>query len=436
MKEKNTMKLWQMLSLAVICVGLLVNMFLPLWNANGTKIMDWMLDSVSENPEQAGSLFSSLSEMNISKEELRIALGKLEEGDPDTKRKLEESIDDIDDNLEKIEDKLGINLFSMSGFDLITMDVNAFLLGDKNYTEEELDEFEQKFEKEERESEKVTADSLEEIRGKIISGKIVCMTMYVCTGIVLLLIFLGFFLGWNKLIVSISSSVLGAGIMCYHGWMWWATPNYAVGQMEEGDMVLPYIQSFWGSIVSIGIIAGFILGALFLLMALTTCFVGRPEVIPEPEPLPEPNPFPFPEPFPEPNPFPFPEPFPEPKPFPNPTPFPQPVPPPPVPVPPKSGRVKCTQGVAVGQGYKLPEDRKVIVGKSPQNATLVIHDQHVSNIHCSIRYRAETDTYIVKDHSTNGTFVHGVRLGKDVAVEYPSGTVLSLADGTNKITLG
>ena len=90
----------------------------------------------------------------------------------------------------------------------------------------------------------------------------------------------------------------------------------------------------------------------------------------------------------------------------------------------------------MGQGYKLPADRKVIVGKSPQNATLVIHDPHVSNIHCSIRYRAETNSYIIKDHSTNGTFVNGIRLGKEVAVEYPAGTVLSLADGANKITLG
>lgn len=419
MKEKNTMKLWQMLALAAICAGLLVNMFLPMWNVNGAKTIDWILDFATEDPEMAASFLSSSSGKNISEEEIKIFLDKMEEDDLETKKQLEEIIDETNDELEKMEDKLGINLFSMSSFDYMTMDLNAFLLGDKDYTEEELKEFEQKIEKEE-------AESLAAVRGNIIIGKTVCTVMYVCTGILLLLIFLGFFLGWNKIIVSISSSALGIGVMYYHGRMWWMTPNDIVRQMEAGDEVLACFKSFWLSVVSIGIIAGFILGGLFLLMGIVACFVGRAGEIPAPGPFPTPEPGPFP----EPNPFP----------FPDPTPFPKPVPPPPapkpVPAPPKSGRVKCTQGVAVGQGYKLPEDRKVIVGKSPQNATLVIHDQHVSNIHCSIRYRAETDTYIVKDHSRNGTFVHGVRLGKDVAMEYPSGTVLSLADGTNKITLG
>lgn len=100
------------------------------------------------------------------------------------------------------------------------------------------------------------------------------------------------------------------------------------------------------------------------------------------------------------------------------------------------GKVLCTKGVAVGQGFKLPVDRKVIVGKSPSKANLVINNQNVSNIHCSIRYNAARNTYIVKDHSTNGTFVNGVRMAKEVPMEYPAGTILSLADGTNQITLG
>ena len=61
---------------------------------------------------------------------------------------------------------------------------------------------------------------------------------------------------------------------------------------------------------------------------------------------------------------------------------------------------------------------------------------NVSNVHCSIRYRANSNTYIVKDHSTNGTFVNGVRLQKDMEMQFPAGTVLQLADGSNEITLG
>ena len=100
------------------------------------------------------------------------------------------------------------------------------------------------------------------------------------------------------------------------------------------------------------------------------------------------------------------------------------------------GQVRCTKGIAVGQGFMLPQDRKVIIGKSPQSANLVINNQNVSNIHCSIRYNPGMNTYIIKDHSMNGTFVNGVRLQKDAAIEYPAGTILSLADGSNEITLG
>lgn len=100
------------------------------------------------------------------------------------------------------------------------------------------------------------------------------------------------------------------------------------------------------------------------------------------------------------------------------------------------GQVACIKGVASGQAFSLPEDRKVIVGKSQQNANMIINYPHVSNIHCSIRYKAMTNSYIVKDHSSNGTFVNGTRLQKDVPMEFAAGTVLQLADGNNEIRLG
>lgn len=104
----------------------------------------------------------------------------------------------------------------------------------------------------------------------------------------------------------------------------------------------------------------------------------------------------------------------------------------------KNGKVRCTKGATSGvAGYALPQDRKVIVGKSPHQANLVIiNNERISNIHCSIRYNASANTYRIKDHSTNGTFVNGARLPKDQSIEYPAGTVLSLADGSVEITLG
>ena len=100
------------------------------------------------------------------------------------------------------------------------------------------------------------------------------------------------------------------------------------------------------------------------------------------------------------------------------------------------GQVTCTKGVAQGKGFSLPQDRKVVVGRNERNANLIISYPKISNVHCSIRYVAAANTYIVKDHSTNGTFVNGIRLRKDVGEELPAGSVLQLADGANEITLG
>ena len=127
-----------------------------------------------------------------------------------------------------------------------------------------------------------------------------------------------------------------------------------------------------------------------------------------------------------------------PKTVPSPSVIPKQKPPaPPVPLV-RSGKVQCTKGMTSGSaGYSLAPDRKVIVGKSPNQANLVIiNNTHISNVHCTVRYDSDTDTYIVKDHSTNGTYVNGTRMQKGVSMKYPSGTILSLADKSVEITLG
>ncbi len=104
----------------------------------------------------------------------------------------------------------------------------------------------------------------------------------------------------------------------------------------------------------------------------------------------------------------------------------------------RNGKVRCTKGTTAGpSGYAISQDRKVIVGKSPHQANLVIvNDTHISNVHCTVRYEPKTDTYIIKDHSTNGTYAGGDRLQKGMSVRCPAGTVLKLADGSTEITLG
>ena len=100
------------------------------------------------------------------------------------------------------------------------------------------------------------------------------------------------------------------------------------------------------------------------------------------------------------------------------------------------GIVQCIKGTSQGTGLQLPEGKKVIVGKSPTRANLIIPEPTVSNVHCSITYQAANNAYRVIDHSTNGTFANGKRLQKGVPTMCQVGTILSLADGKNEIKLG
>lgn len=417
MKQRNTMKLWQMLALAGLSFLIVISMFLPVVSIRGSKIMRAAKSVITENLDEETFGLGSLAGSYLEDDE-----------------SIEKAADEIDEKIEEVEDKSGIHFSSLSGIGFITMDTNVLWLG-KDYDADDLEQV-------------ADDENYNKVNGAFRTYKILFAIVYFGAIVILALLLLGFFLKWNKYIMAIISSGFGLIMSVIFAIYRWGIPaklSNAIGETGDGlgnslggsgmgsffnsmDVVEGAVKSLWGAIVGMGVMTCFILGILLFAMGIVTCIVGKASVTSKGYIPPISNGPIFP-PL-DPNPFP-----PVPPVF-NP---PQPEPKPDVPVnppKPKSGRVKCTQGVALGQGFKLPEDRKVIIGKSPQNATLVIHDQHISNVHCSVRYRKETDSYIVKDHSTNGTFVHGVRLAKDVAMEYPAGTVLSLADGTNKVTLG
>lgn len=60
----------------------------------------------------------------------------------------------------------------------------------------------------------------------------------------------------------------------------------------------------------------------------------------------------------------------------------------------------------------------IVIGRNPQEATIVLNSQYISNYHAEIILLDNGDMFLV-DKSTNGTFLNGVRLapGKEVAVK-------------------
>lgn len=140
MKQRKTMKLWQTLVLAGACLGLLINMFLPLWSVNGTKLVDWYMDAADEIVEEDVDI------PGIDKSALK---NMLDYDGADKQYLLDKATEEFDEGIEKWEEKIGIHIGSLSGIDFITMDVNALLLGDKEYTEEDLERLEKISDKEE-----------------------------------------------------------------------------------------------------------------------------------------------------------------------------------------------------------------------------------------------------------------------------------------------
>lgn len=413
MRRKNTMKLWQMITLAVLLFSVVMSMFLPIVSLKGSRVVNMALDVVEELAD---------------KEHGKIKGFNLDNMDKDDREEIEKVEEEFDEGVEKVEEKYKINLSALSGLQFIMMDTDAFLTGfllSLDPKEEYIGEAVEEMLKD--------SEGANEFKKAVSIYKIVFATVYFGSVVIIGLLLLGFFVKWSKYTIAVISSAFGLVVTITFALFRWRVPFAVLSYNDITDENIELaVKLLWKAVVGMGVMTCLILGILIFVMGIVTCIVGKAydqssfasgrEPSGWETPVFPPNPFP-----------------PVDTPVYNPVksePTPVAEPEPPKSMKPQYGRVKCTQGAAMGQGFKLPEDRKVIVGKSPQNATLVIHDQHVSNVHCSIRYRQETDSYIVKDHSRNGTFVQGVRLAKEVAMEYPAGTVLSLADGTNKITLG
>ena len=398
MNQKKTMNLWQMLVLVILSAGMLVTMFLPAYSITGKSYVRMynklMSSEIMDLAEQLGGIDEDAIEKQADKE------------------------------IEAMEEDFGGDLSNISPFRIMTRSAASFFGVD---------------------NEDESSDGVSGIMKAYTMQRVLFWIVYIMAIIVMLILILSFSLKWSKyisLIISIVYGLFGTvifGIFQFHGPKVIAkhagTGSFGgLGSMGLGSMdsmMAKAIACFWG----FAFLTAFFICIFLVIMGAVSLFVGNAQQKSNPEPwsdpIPDPNPIPWPEPTPilQPEPTPVPRPVPRPEPTPVPQPVPQPQQPP-------MGQVKCTKGVALGQGFSLPEDRKVVVGKNNQSANMVLPHPNVSKVHCSIRYKAATNSYIVKDHSLNGTFVNGTRLQKDVAMEFPAGTVLQLADGSNEITLG
>ena len=394
--QKKIMTLWQMIILVVLLAAVTISMFFPVLNPTGKKMVKYMEPFMEKNQddEEFGK-------------ECKEGLKKI-----DDEKERQKIIESFDDEIKDIKDIS----FPISGIQFIT---GSFWSGE---VITEIGDLQEKNEDELSDDEKEALDLYEKYNTKYNALRVVMTIVYFTPLIFIALYILAFCLRWNKNIMAIIGlcfSVIGLGITAiFYFFVPYFIKNSIVDKMgsDYEHVALDAAKMVWKVFRGGGLLTTFILFLLILVMAIVTMTVGTSYPVPAPEPYPVPVLVLVP------------------APALGLASVPEPIPQPPVQ---QLDRVRCIEGNANVPGYKFPEENKIIVGANPTRCQIVINGApHVSNIHCSIRYNAQKNTYIVKDHSSNGTFVNGARLPKDQAMEYPAGTILSLADGSNKLRLG
>lgn len=101
------------------------------------------------------------------------------------------------------------------------------------------------------------------------------------------------------------------------------------------------------------------------------------------------------------------------------------------------GKIYGIKGEYQGSEIEVAEGEEIVLGRDPKYCELVFAHKQVSRKHCGIRYDGEKRAYQVIDYSTNGTvFADGGMARAGVYTSVPSGTVIDLAGGEEKIQLG
>ena len=87
------------------------------------------------------------------------------------------------------------------------------------------------------------------------------------------------------------------------------------------------------------------------------------------------------------------------------------------------------------EGSKIEFDGSVVIGRDPACSELIIDDNNVSRMHCTITFDRQDHTYIVTDHSTNGTFIGRERIEKGKSRIVPKGTFIIIGQSGNNFRL-
>lgn len=93
-------------------------------------------------------------------------------------------------------------------------------------------------------------------------------------------------------------------------------------------------------------------------------------------------------------------------------------------------------GMETGR-WVIPSDSKIIIGRDRNSSNILVseHSHNVSKQHCVIKYDSYKKTFIVKDISTNGTFIEYTRLEKGKEYSVNAGKKIMLVNDKHIIEM-
>lgn len=103
----------------------------------------------------------------------------------------------------------------------------------------------------------------------------------------------------------------------------------------------------------------------------------------------------------------------------------------------KSGKITFLSGELVGAAVEISPGDSIVIGKDASQVSVVVpyKYQKVSRVHCRIAFDKDNQRMCITDYSTNGTFVNGEKIEKNIAVWIKSGSTVELSKNGFKLVV-
>ncbi len=85
--------------------------------------------------------------------------------------------------------------------------------------------------------------------------------------------------------------------------------------------------------------------------------------------------------------------------------------------------------------FKIRPNMNIVVGRKVGVAGFIVDEEHVSSRHCEVFYSTIDRMFIIMDHSTNGTYINGVRARKEGIETAKAGDQIALGSMNGIIIL-